>query len=440
MWRHQLALVVLLGVGCTASDDARKKTPEPETAGAGGSSDSGGTAGTGADDMGADDTEPDTGPEDVDADGDGSPSSADCDDGDAAVFPGADEVCDGKDNDCDDLIDDDDDDLDLATAIAWHPDGDGDGYTTEPLVLRCAQPENTRAEASSPLDCDDGDASVSPAADEVCGDGRDDDCDGLVDCEDGDCFDGLSCEEDCSGGADEDADGLVDCDDDECWGQTECPIDLVFRISGGQMWLHNERAVLSWRNFRTFASGVSSSYSVGTGTRLRASVSGMTGQILRQVDSHVLSSCGFTQSRWQRISLSSSQVFHTGWRINTSYGAYLTGSFRTSSSTARQWSPNFFQPMPETDCTPELVSAVSAISWGSSSYFAHVPFMPVWSSASGCGMGARIGSACVLQGSLTSSVTPMAVRPYFSGGDWEAVDSTSRRLTLQSGDAFVVAP
>ena len=49
----------------------------------------------------ADDTGPvDTGPAPVDADGDGSLSDEDCDDADATVYPGAPEVCDGKDNDC----------------------------------------------------------------------------------------------------------------------------------------------------------------------------------------------------------------------------------------------------------------------------------------------------------------------------------------------------
>ena len=41
----------------------------------------------------------------VDADGDGVVADDDCDDTDPTTFPGADEVCDGVDNNCDERID-----------------------------------------------------------------------------------------------------------------------------------------------------------------------------------------------------------------------------------------------------------------------------------------------------------------------------------------------
>jgi hypothetical protein len=49
--------------------------------------------------------------------------AGDCNDGDSGVFPGADERCNGIDEDCDGSVDEDP--VDLTT---WHLDGDGDCY------------------------------------------------------------------------------------------------------------------------------------------------------------------------------------------------------------------------------------------------------------------------------------------------------------------------
>jgi hypothetical protein len=102
----------------------------------------------------------------------------DCADWDAAVHPGATEVCDQLDDDCDGLVDDDDDDRDPSGGIHQWLDGDGDGYgdpATE--TLSCAQAPGTVRAAG---DCDDTRGDVRPDATEVCDD-VDDDCDGLVD-------------------------------------------------------------------------------------------------------------------------------------------------------------------------------------------------------------------------------------------------------------------
>ncbi|MFH1469814.1 MAG: MopE-related protein [Pseudomonadota bacterium] len=54
-------------------------------------------------------------PEEIpDADADGYPEDEDCDDGERAVHPGAGEACDGRDDDCDGLIDGDDPEADCA--------------------------------------------------------------------------------------------------------------------------------------------------------------------------------------------------------------------------------------------------------------------------------------------------------------------------------------
>ncbi len=55
----------------------------------------------------------------------------------------------------------------------------------------------------------------------VCDDGLDDDADGLVDCEDSDCDFAPACVEDCSNGIDDDDDGLIDCQDSGC---PACPL------------------------------------------------------------------------------------------------------------------------------------------------------------------------------------------------------------------------
>ncbi len=56
-----------------------------------------------------------------------------------------------------------------------------------------------------------------------CGNGIDDDGDGLIDCEDPDCFNSNSCiVEICNNGIDDDGDGFVDCADAECQTVTVC--------------------------------------------------------------------------------------------------------------------------------------------------------------------------------------------------------------------------
>jgi len=102
--------------------------------------------------------------------------STDCDDQDAAIKPGASEVCDEVDNDCDGAIDGSD--SDVLDATTWYRDGDGDGYgdaSTDRVA--CQQPTSYVEDAT---DCHDADASIHPGADEYCG-GVDHDCDGAVD-------------------------------------------------------------------------------------------------------------------------------------------------------------------------------------------------------------------------------------------------------------------
>ena len=205
-----------------------------------------------------------------DADGDGyvavDQGGDDCDDANPDTHPGADEICNGLDDDCDGVVD-----TDAVDATTWYIDYDGDGYgdpSEKWAETACEQPAGMVADASdcddtdpgafpgaaeaesdtacmkdddgdgygdadpageveAGSDCDDADASVNPAATETWYDGVDSDCDGLSDYDadldgfDSDAFGGDDCDdaeaavnpdadEVCIDGIDNDCDGVVD--------------------------------------------------------------------------------------------------------------------------------------------------------------------------------------------------------------------------------------
>ena len=189
-------------------------------------------------------------PDEEDADGDGYPVEEDCDDTDASVYPGAAEVPDDTvDQDCDghDTVscwsDDDDDDfgagelvLDADGSCDEGQVGNGDDCDDADLLVfpgaeeQCNQldddcdglvpdDETTDADADGLWaceDCDDTDATVAGGDDELCGDGIDNDCDGLADGEDSDCDGLVDADGDgyCEDGVDLDGDGACDGDDE----------------------------------------------------------------------------------------------------------------------------------------------------------------------------------------------------------------------------------
>jgi hypothetical protein len=104
-------------------------------------------------------------------------SSADCDDTRAEVNPGAAEVCDFLDNDCDSKIDMADSSFDMATASTFYRDVDGDQVGAGAAMLACNKPSGY---VTTNGDCNDGDNTSFPGGIEVC-DGADNDCDGGTD-------------------------------------------------------------------------------------------------------------------------------------------------------------------------------------------------------------------------------------------------------------------
>jgi uncharacterized repeat protein (TIGR03803 family) len=100
-------------------------------------------------------------------------NNTDCNDTNASVHPGATEVCNGIDDNCDGQVDEG------LVFINYYPDTDGDGYGTGTGKSLCNNPGIGYATKGG--DCNDADPAIHPGAVEVCNNGIDDNCNGQVD-------------------------------------------------------------------------------------------------------------------------------------------------------------------------------------------------------------------------------------------------------------------
>jgi hypothetical protein len=146
-------------------------------------------------------------------------SNSDCNDTDSSVHPGATELCDGKDNDCNGLMDDavnevtyfqdldgdgfgnsaksisacnppqgyvgdntdcDDNNINIHVAITYYRDADNDGYGNALAHILACTLIPPQGYVSNSGDCDDTNNSIHPNAPEIC-DQRDNNCDGQID-------------------------------------------------------------------------------------------------------------------------------------------------------------------------------------------------------------------------------------------------------------------
>ncbi len=99
-------------------------------------------------------------------------NNTDCNDNDSTIYPGANELCDNLDNNCNDVIDED------VVFQTYFEDSDGDGFGNPDVSIEDCMSPMSYVENND--DCDDNNAELNPNATEVC-DTEDNNCNGEID-------------------------------------------------------------------------------------------------------------------------------------------------------------------------------------------------------------------------------------------------------------------
>ena len=108
-----------------------------------------------------------------DKDEDGFTSLYDCDDNNPNIYPGANELCDGVDNNCNEETDEG------LTTYTYYRDADNDGFGDDGAPIDTCLTEVPEGYALQAGDCNDNNGDIRPDAVEVC-DSLDNNCNGML--------------------------------------------------------------------------------------------------------------------------------------------------------------------------------------------------------------------------------------------------------------------